>query len=281
MNQKRNIRKSLIQKLKAGNEKSFLVFFPDMGGNLLYARPFIEGIGDQTTVCGLKVDPNLIKEPSTLTLEDLAKRYADELILFKPDTQLNLIGHSFGALLAYETARQLEKKGHVPLNLFLIDVSVPLRYQKIKLSDRPLWFLHLLADSMRWLKGQTLGLIKPGCHKFFRNSNLPGTSWTILRNYVWIDPSQHPAAYREILITLFSAMYHYKPDDFNGPLCLFRATGLVKNSIREFSPRDLGWQELCSKKITVFDIEGNHLDMVRNEACVQSICRMLDERMGL
>nr|WP_168191909.1 non-ribosomal peptide synthetase [Chromobacterium phragmitis] len=57
------------------------------------------------------------------TIETLAKHYAQAIPMQGGSTPLCLLGHSFGASVAYETARRLEQRGQ-PINLVLLDTTL-------------------------------------------------------------------------------------------------------------------------------------------------------------
>lgn len=94
---------------------------------------------------GLRSNHLALIEPP-VTLEKLAQRLADELLLRFPSGPFILCGWCLEAILAYETARQLELRGlEVPL-VVLFDPSDPERLSELseplhpmRLADR-LWF---------------------------------------------------------------------------------------------------------------------------------------------
>jgi len=61
---------------------------------------------------------------SRLTLEEMARRIADDLCAHQPDGSFRLAGYSFAGVLAYETACQLVERGRQVKLVAVIDTGL-------------------------------------------------------------------------------------------------------------------------------------------------------------
>jgi len=59
------------------------------------------------------------------SIEDLAKRYIEEIIKITPHGPYNIGGWSFGGIVAFEVARQLEERGERVIWLAMLDAVLP------------------------------------------------------------------------------------------------------------------------------------------------------------
>ncbi|MEM9103934.1 MAG: thioesterase domain-containing protein, partial [Pseudomonadota bacterium] len=80
------------------------------------------------------------KAASRETYERLAQIHIEEMKKYQPEGPYNLLGSSFGGVLATEVARQLEKMGEAIENVFLIDAYFNYKYVANKISPNNNWF---------------------------------------------------------------------------------------------------------------------------------------------
>lgn len=118
-----------------------LFCFPYAGSGIVMYRTWASKLPREVEVCpiqlpgrGVRISQPLCTEHSALaaTLEDDIKAYSDKPCAF--------FGHSMGALLAFEVARNLRQHGQQgPLHLFVSGRSAPQvpRRRKKKLSNLP------------------------------------------------------------------------------------------------------------------------------------------------
>ena len=88
-----------------------------------FESPFLEGRADGVT-----------------TLQDLGARYVQALLEVQPEGPYHLAGYSFGGVLAFEMALQLEQRGHEVAFLGIVDVGPGYRgrhYDPRKMLDKP------------------------------------------------------------------------------------------------------------------------------------------------
>ena len=99
-------------------------------GSLMFWRALVNHLSPDQPVVGLRpafvssLEGATDDSPSSVAdVESAAARFADRLCQAYPDEQtFRLAGYSFGGLLAYETARQLEERGRRVALLAIIDM---------------------------------------------------------------------------------------------------------------------------------------------------------------
>lgn len=119
-----------------------LFCFPHAGGGALEFRTWPGALGDGVEVCPVQLPgrENRLAEPAYTTLAPLLDAVIDALHA-RWSRPYALFGHSMGALVAFELARELRRRGHgVPLHVFLSGRSAP-RYRD------PARTLHTLPDA--------------------------------------------------------------------------------------------------------------------------------------
>ena len=126
-----------------------------VAGGVLGLMPLAQRLDTDRPVYGLQargLDP--LHEPQT-SVEEMAGAYADAIRSVQPHGPYALIGHSFGGMLAFETARRLSAAGGYLDALVLIDAdlhhgSLPRPHRWRFRLARPLRFVrHALADPRR------------------------------------------------------------------------------------------------------------------------------------
>ena len=88
-----------------------LFFFPTFCGETSYAHGIARYLGRDQPVWGVQPSDPISEGQSYLPLEEIARRYADDLCASQPDGSFRLAGYCFAGVLAYETACQLVDRG--------------------------------------------------------------------------------------------------------------------------------------------------------------------------
>lgn len=103
-----------------------LVVFPHAGGSASYYRFLSAALTDVMGVLAVQYPgrQNRCTEPYVETIDELARRIADELtpLTGRP---LAFFGHSMGAAVAFEVARLLDRRGTPPVHLFVSSRPAP------------------------------------------------------------------------------------------------------------------------------------------------------------
>ncbi len=173
------------------------------------------------------------------TVESLAAYYVSQLKKILPEGPYRLGGLSFGGLLAYEMAIQLQEQGHDLQVLFLVDSIFPF-------SQIP--------------GGQNI-LTRLG-HKIYQ----------ALRHFYYLAKKKYfetilfflgrlPASLRSnyIITNYFLLSRKYKTSSiFKGEIVLLKAS--QNKSVNE----SLGWNTVCDK-LKIIVVEGDHISIGREE----------------
>jgi thioesterase domain-containing protein/acyl carrier protein len=184
------------------------------------------------------------------TLELTARRYVEELRRIQREGPYQLIGYSFGGVIAYEMARQLLASGERVNFLGLLDTPAPgyvfplparLRMHTANAAQLSRMLAELRARSR--LRGtyirHTLTAITR--HRWLR--------WLLKRlPHDWRVPTP-PGSIARI---------HYRPSSYPGQIVLFWAT---EGWARRSRTPDLGWARLADGGLSVQAVPGNHRTM--------------------
>jgi thioesterase domain-containing protein len=189
------------------------------------------------------------------SVEEFAAGYLRKILSICPEGPYYLIGYSFGGLLAYEMAVQLQKMGRKVPFLVIIDTFSPL-------AKEPRVWQGSLYKTIRinYLRPVRRGL-KHRLH-FLRNNSY------VLRK-IPIPPERRTEYLWYKYLTLGKK---YSPLKFNGNILLFRLTGNLS------SYKYLGWETLVNE-VRLVEIDGRHLDVFigkdRNEVLSTEIGKYL------
>jgi len=171
------------------------------------------------------------------SVKEMARTYLDKILMVCPLGPYYLIGYSFGGILAFEIANQLQNSGKKVPFLALIDTISPLAHEPIKWQKTIFRTIriNILRPIRRKLKQEMKLLI---CNAYIiREKPIPIKR----RNYyLWIK--------------YLKLTRNYSPTKFNGDILLFRTTG------NPASQKLLGWETLANN-IKMVEINGKHLDI--------------------
>jgi thioesterase domain-containing protein len=184
-------------------------------------------------------------------LELSARRYVEELHRIQREGPYQLIGYSFGGVIAYEMARQLLLSGERVNFLGLLDTPAP-GYAfplsvRLRMHTANAAQLRRLLTELRtrsWLsRGAYITHTVPAItrHRWLR--------WLLTKlPHDWRVPTPPGSV----------ARVHYHPKSYPGDMVLFWAT---EGWARLNRPPDLGWGRLAGGGLSVRAVPGNHRTM--------------------
>lgn len=178
------------------------------------------------------------------SIEEMAKSYVDELIAYRPEGPYLIGGYSFGGIVAFEMAIQLQKRGlKVPM-MVMIDSLNPLK-RKRRISVEGAVYI------MNKIYKKTVYLI---AHK--KRESMP------------ID-------YRNAYIMdVYSNLWNkYKPTKFDGKVTLF------KSSENRSKYKYLGWDE-HSESIDLIELKGNHQQIIREKDNIELMVAQINATLS-
>lgn len=236
-----------------------IVFCPDYGGNVFYARPLVPLLAPHLRCLGLRLTPALLETPGGLELEALGRRYAADIQAAGLAAPLHLIGFSFGGIVAFETARHLAGLGAAPARVWIVDTRLHRLFPHRYLLRGGL--VHEIRHAARWLRDNRRRLLRPGAE--------PG----VLHRYrqIRLDLSEHPAAYRDVIPRLYEALARYRPRPWAGAATVLRARQDSWPHIGD----DLGWDRLIRGGLETIALQTNHLGLLQSPEAVQQVAQII------
>lgn len=238
------------------------------GGNVLAYRQLADALGpDQPVYClqarGLKVGDRPLS-----SVEEMAEHYLEAMRRSHPTGPYLLGGHSLGAVVALEMAQRLVAAGEsVPL-VALLDHPGPgirlsrvdwFRYHIMNLSmlsgpDR----LEYIRNHVRWkfkawearrhLAGQQAAH-GPGTNGSGANGHAPRAA-----------AGAEAVGPISLLEASLLAIQNYRIRPYPGHLTLFRARGGAPKILAD---RWGGWNEVAPGRVTVIEVPGTHMTMMK------------------
>jgi amino acid adenylation domain-containing protein len=192
------------------------------------------------------------------SIEDMASHYIDEIIKINSKGPYALAGFSFGGVVAFEMAKQLKEKGKTVSLIALLDSYLDSSYyfptfqQKwlIRYYDRTLRRLDFLKEMLSSWKGFKLRLNAKKEYllkQHFGQNNLTEEEALALKEF---EEADH-------MVMKIVNCYHLKPQDFE--VNLFRAKDDMNYKL---DPTHLGWKKAALRGVNIYNIPGEHLDIV-------------------
>jgi thioesterase domain-containing protein/2-polyprenyl-3-methyl-5-hydroxy-6-metoxy-1,4-benzoquinol methylase/acyl carrier protein len=236
------------------------------GGNVLSYRDLAQQLGPDQPVYGLQSIGLDGKQVPYVRIEDMARRYIEEIRKLQPEGPYYLGGSSMGGLVAYEMAQQLRLTGQEVGVLAMFDTWRPgypkrmtttnhignkLRQfgQRIDLHLGNLWASEG-RERFEYIKTKSVKLCSL-TKRWIRNR------FKDLRQYLHDARHRLPKELRKIHKLNERAFYHYEPKSYSGKLILFRATKIPAGC---YGDPYLGWGDLIESGVGVecYDIPGYH-----------------------
>ncbi|XZN90035.1 MAG: non-ribosomal peptide synthetase [Microcoleus sp.] len=203
-------------------------------------------------------------ECSPLTsIQDMAAFYIAAVREVQPQGPYFLGGWSFGGLVAFEMAQQLQKAGDTVALLAVLDTLAPIPANQISF-----W------DGCKFLLTTALRSVWPFFLDYFRllaaADNFSGKS--LIGRIAQLNKVIQP------IFTVFQAnskaTLAYAPQIYDNQITLLRSTSQTTTGDRDFT---LGWNQLTTDTVEVIRVPGNHLTMLRTPY-VQVLAQQLSRR---
>ncbi|MBL7951727.1 MAG: amino acid adenylation domain-containing protein [Flavobacteriales bacterium] len=174
----------------------------------------------------------------------IASYYIDELKRGLPEGPYQLCGYSFGGLVAFEMARQLEQRGDKVNMVLLLDTYAPKPFVEVMSKERK---LHEPVKNV--IMRSVISLVR------LFQERLPAR----LRNFAIID-------------TYDRAIANYDPGTYKGDVAIIKA-------IDSPATPDMGWNDLVQGELIRRTCVGDHYTMIK-EPLVQQLAEVMAEVMG-
>jgi amino acid adenylation domain-containing protein len=224
-----------------------------IGGNVLDYFLLAQHLGQQQPVYGLQSLGLDGKQKPFHRVEDMASYYISEIRTLQPDGPYFLAGYSFGAMVAFEMAQQLQTQGHRIGLLAFLDGSSPL-LPKTRPSFAQSLGIHL---SNLW------HLKSPERFTYLNNRLVYRLNNSSLRDMLisqWSSLGSLSPNLLNLLDSNLQAMHDYVPQMYGGDATLFRSR--IQEIESTLDP-DLGWAQLITGQVEIIPIPGAHFSMLQ------------------
>lgn len=244
-------RTSALVPMKTDGAGPPLFILHGVGGNIINFFGLSRRLKIDQPVYGVQAQALLSGQSALLRLEDMAAYYIKEIRAVQKHGPYYLFGYSFGGSIVFEMAHQLRAAGETlgligmldartlsfdtqHRNQMTVQTKVERRFKRLVGNTNQLQWKHRIGYIYDKLKTRSI-----------RWSSMAAAA---------IGIRKMPALMKSAYDINYVAMHNYKPKPLDAHLALFRATE------QDFAggPRDLGWKELFTQGVKVYEIPGDH-----------------------
>lgn len=251
--------------IQLGGDRLPLYCMHAAGGSVLFYKDLARRLGPEQPVYGLQAQGLSKTKPWHRRVEDMADCYVQEIRAFQPSGPYVLAGSSFGGVLAYEMARQLETAGERIALLAMFDTYGPgyptypagtgrAARSAFRFASRVQTHWHNLAR-MTW-RERSAYLVD----RTERVRRRAKRGWRRRRNelaaeYLGVMGRPIPSHLMNTQNAILEALGAYRYPSYGGRITLFRARNQPLGAVPD---PFLGWAGRAREGIDVHDIEGHH-----------------------
>lgn len=237
---------SPLIKLKTGNADNPLFLIHPIEGILFCYRDLVAESTFPNPIYGMQ---SVDKENKSI--EELAAFYIQELRKVQPRGPYYLLGASFGGIIAYEMARQLEATGESIALLSMVDTATPNpAFASLPNDEARLSYL------IEFLTGKPISGEKPTIAEVMQSLGI-GT----------MALQDQQTLFNRITIHL-RLLANYQPKPYGGKILFFQATDDLHT----------GWTKLVNGQIEKQKISGDHISILK-EPGVRIIAHAIDRHL--
>jgi thioesterase domain-containing protein len=189
------------------------------------------------------------------SIRDMVENYADRIQEFYPTGPYNLLGWSFGGVVAHELAVELQRRGCVLARLILLDAQ-PNRGNSGVLPNPALEEKHILQEILRFYR-----ISAPKKGKLLTYGQIE----ELVREQAAVEISQHKQLLDLLVqnITNNIAMYRaHKPGVFDGHIVIFSAAQDAADRASSVQ----SWRPYVTGEVAVHSIDCTHQEMLTAES---------------
>jgi thioesterase domain-containing protein/acyl carrier protein len=264
---KKDIWASLVP-IKTEGTRLPLFLIHAAGGNVLFCRDLARYLGDDQPLYALQ-SPGLNGEsPVDNTVEDIAKRYLEEIRCVQPEGPFLLGGRCFGAFVALEIAQMLRSQGQEVAQLVVFDSAPPRSMGRLPRVQGKSIAYYVRKSWDRLLSGDF--------HRVFSNWIVERKFARRLNDRLRLREEWKVAGVRRnrgLERSYAVAARKYVASPYDGSVTLIRS---AEFSALERKNGHLGWGELARGGFEHFVVPSQHLDMFR-EPSVKAVAKLLTD----
>lgn len=266
--------------LRDSGNKNPLYLVHGVGLNVRKFNSFIEKFDLDQPIFGLQGLGLHGKDESEYSVEEIAAHYIDILIKNNPDGPYTLLGHSFGGVIIYEMANQLNQMGKKITTLAMLDSYVhPSMYYSSSFRKKLAKLSYLVGKKLAVILEITKGGIEFKAYlkrkkEYVIEQSFIGRKSRTEEEQVEFERIMQLDEMNERII----GRYQLKPSNFR--IDLFTAQ---KRMFYMHDPIFLGWDRLTKKEVNVFNVPGTHLNMFKppnDKLSARIIQEVIDTRLS-
>ena len=206
------------------HNKNLFIVHPG-NGDIYFYKELANKLNSKINLVGISNNVfNDVAQDDVISIKELATNYVSLIKELQPTGHYNLAGWSFGGVVAFEMAQQLENNKDEVEVLFLIDSWA--KYSK-KLDDK----------------------------NYFFNTYLNSTDDAL--------PLSKTGLWGELLWKRMQALFDYQPAQLNSLVTLLKASS-INTEYQEINAYDNHWQQYCKQPIATVLVEGNHETLLKS-----------------
>lgn len=266
----------LVQ-MRGGSAGPPLYLVHSIWGDVLGMRQIVTAMKSDVPVVGIRARGLNPGEAPLGSAEEIARSYVELIREFQSQGPYRLAGHSFGALLAFEIARQLVEQGQEVAWLGIIDAELDDRAH-----TRTRRWAHRLAlpfhygraalrnprASLKKLREVVPGLLRRSFSHFRSDAALAEAEAT------WMEGASE--AHRRLAAHFLELAAAYRPGPYRGSMTYFLPTVRRFHLFADPLP---AWRRVTAGEIEIERVPGPHVGMVAGEAgCV--VAAGIDRRLS-
>lgn len=239
-----------------------VVFCPDFGGNVLYAKRMVRLLESNLHCVGARPTQALLEPPDGVQIGRLGEAFATDIERAGLASPIHLIGFSFAGFVAFETARYLAACGNHGVHLWILDTHVHRRF-----AHR-----YLLRGWHRELR-YAMRFIAENRGRLFAGAADPD----VLHRYGMLRfrLSEHPTAYRTVIRLMYEALARYRLQPWTGAATVLRAR---HGDAWPHVPDDLGWSRLIHGDLKTASLDADHLGLVNDASAAAEVAFLIESR---
>ena len=243
--------------LQPNGTKPPLFLLHAVGPSILTYQNLLPHLAEDQPVYALQAQGLDEKQPLLERMEQMATQYIQEIKTLQPQGPYHLVGHSFGGIMAFEMAQQLQRQGEQVGLLGVFDAPTPalcycqtppLTYQLYIHTSN---LINASGLTQKW--NYVARRAKPILQKLF-NKGLAKTGFS-----TEAAEQPMPEIYRRIEEIDREALKRYAPQPYLGKMTLFRA---LEKDPRQFYDPHLGWRYLIEGELEIHDVPGHHMSLI-------------------
>src|SRR5579863_4587964 len=242
---------------------------PGAGGNVLSLQSLSRALGSRQPFYGLQAVGLDGKKQPLNSVEQTAQVNIAALKTIQPTGPYNLIGHSYGGVVAYEMARMLLEQGERISSIILLDAMAPWVVQAKTATDEAT-DLFEVCTTVANLYGVDLKVDLKRLRKSSTEENIQYVVNLLNECGVEIDDELFAVFYKVFRANL-SCYRIYKPLKLlcNVEVSLYRAT--QRHEKDTSLPEDYGWGRLLQGPIHVYNVNADHFSILERVSIKQSV----------